>query len=227
VNGRLAKDSARDFYTFRVEEKPRKLVLEVFSRRVGTPMDPEILLYDAKTGNLIQADDDARGRDCRIERDLGPGEYVVAVRDIDDRGGPEFAYRLSIGPPQPRFRLVPPRMRPRSRAAKPSTLTVKVEREDGFDGEVTIGVENLPAGVTLSGAAARDCQRQERRATDADGNGRGSTWPARIAVVGTGKTSGEPQRALRALARTQETYNIQGTAFQRDLLGPVLFVAEK
>jgi hypothetical protein len=49
--------------------------------------------------------------------------------------------------------------------------------------------------------------------------------PARIEVTGTG-TLGETT-VKAAAARTTETYNIQGTAFQRDLLGPILFVAEK
>lgn len=220
VNGRLAKDGARDFYKFTVA-KPQKLVLEVFSRRVGTPMDPEILLYDAK-GNLLQADDDARGRDCRIERDFAPGDYTLAVRDVDNRGGDAFSYRLSVAPPAPRFRLIALPDAPKLARGQNVPLTVKIEREDGFDSEVAVSVEGLPTGVS-AGALTIAKDKSEGQLT-LSASADAATGVVRLSVAGTGKTG---ERALKAVARTQETYNIQGTAFQRDLLGPLLLVTEK
>ncbi len=220
VNGRLAKQGTRDFYKFTVE-KPQKLILEVFSRRVGTPMDPEILLYDAKN-NLIQADDDARGRDCRIERDMVPGEYTLALRDVDDRGGDAFSYRLVLAPPAPRFRLIALPDAPKLARGQNLPLTVKIEREDGFDSEVAVTVEGLPAGVSASALTiAKDKSEGQITFTATNDAALGI---ARLSVVGAGKTG---EKSLRAVARTQETYNIQGTAFQRDLIGPLLLITEK
>jgi len=222
VSGRIAKDGQRDFYRFRVD-KAQKLFLDVFSRRVGTPMDPELVLYDAKGGFMEVNDDAPQGRDSRIQRDFAPGEYTVAIRDIDDRGGPAFSYRLSIGPPQPRFRLIATPDAPVLARGKTAPLTVKIEREDGFDGEVTIGVEGLPPGVTVSAPITVPKDKNEGQLT-LTASGEAAVGPVRLAVVGSGKAG---ERALKAVARTQETYNIQGTAFQRDLLGPILLVTEK
>ena len=45
-----------------------------------------------------------------------------------------------------------------------------------------------------------------------------------VHVIGTGKAG---PRALKVVARTEETYNIQGTAYQRELIGPILLITEK
>jgi hypothetical protein len=225
VNGRIrgaGVAAARDFYRFRLD-KNQKVVLEVFSRRVGTPMDPEIALYDDK-GNLLQVDDDARGRDCRIERDLPAGEFTVQVRDIDDRGGPEYPYCLLLTTLTPRFRLVATPDAPKLARGGTVTLTVKLEKEDGFDADVAVSVGGLPAGVSAAAPLVIPKGKTEGTLTLA-ASPDAPLGRARIEVTGTG-TLGETT-VKAAAARTTETYNIQGTAFQRDLLGPILFVAEK
>lgn len=220
VNGRLEKEAVRNYYKFTLD-KAQKVVLEVYSRRIGTPMDAEIALYDAK-GGLMQVDDDARGRDCRIERDLGPGEYAVAVRDVDDRGGPAFAYRLSLTPLRPNFRLIATPDAPKIERGGTVSLTVRVERVEGFAEEVVVTITGLPPGVTAAPLTIpKDKPDGPLTLTAA---AEAPLGPVRIEVIGSGKAG---ETTLKNAARTTETYNIQGTAFQRDLLGPILFVAEK
>ncbi|MDB5387645.1 MAG: peptidase domain protein [Planctomycetaceae bacterium] len=93
------------------------------------------------------------------------GKYRVLVRDLartaQDR--PQAVYRLSIRPPQPDFRLVavprPPTNAPLEgsqrtvwspllRRGGAELIEVYAYRRDGFDGEIQVTVENLPAGVT-------------------------------------------------------------------------------
>lgn len=220
VDGRIERENERHFYKFTLD-KPQRLNVEVFSRRVGTPMDADLTLYDAK-GTLLQIADDERDRDPHIERDFAAGEYVVAVRDVDDRGGPAFSYRLLIAPPKPHFRLIALPDAPVLKRGGTVNLAVKLERRDGFDGEVAVTVNGLPAGVTAAPLTlAKDKAEGQLTLTAAADAAPG---PARLEVVGTGKAG---EREIRDVARTQETYNIQGTAFQRDLLGPVLLVTEK
>ncbi|HLJ56728.1 MAG TPA: DVUA0089 family protein [Chthonomonadaceae bacterium] len=220
VNGRIERDGLRDYYKFTLDKRQR-VAIEVWSRRLGTPMDPDVTLYDA-AGNAIGDDDDSRGRDSRIERDIAPGTYTVRVRDIDDRGGIAYPYRLFIAPPEPRFSLVCTPDAPALTAGGTVTLAVKVERTDGFDGPVEISVPGLPAGVTAAPLIIAKGQQEGKLTVTAAATA--ALGPIRLHVRGTGKAG---DRELLAEARTSETYNIQGTAYQRDLIGPIVLVSEK
>lgn len=220
VSGRLAVDGSRDYYRFRLE-KPQKVVLEVFSRRVGTPMDAEIILFD-RNGKLLQVNDDARGRDCRIEHDLPAGDYVIRVRDIDDRGGPAFPYRLVLSPPQPAFDLLATPDAPKLARGANVSLTVKVERRDGFDGDVTVIVSGLPPGVTAAPLTIAKDKKEGALTLTATADA--APGPLRLSIRGAGTANGQK---ISVTARAIETYNIQGTAFQRGLIGPILLITEK
>ncbi len=95
------------------------------------------------------------------------GTYRILVRDQAGSGrkNPAFAYRLVIKPEEPDFRLVAkataamnqqdqalPLQSVAVRKGGSALIPVAVERRDGFDGEVQIAVEGLPAGVTCTGA---------------------------------------------------------------------------
>jgi len=55
-------------------------------------------------GKVVQQNDDAVGADARIEQTFGEaGEYFIRIRDLLERGGEDFGYRLSIRPPKPDF----------------------------------------------------------------------------------------------------------------------------
>ena len=96
------------------------------------------------------------------------GTYRVQIRDLysSSRADPRYVYRLSIRPPQPDFRLVVvPRIPPNNadpnqmqpgiwnpllRKGGSEMIEVLAFRRDGFDGEITVTAENLPAGVTAT-----------------------------------------------------------------------------
>ena len=98
------------------------------------------------------------------------GVYRVLVRDQfgTARNDPSIVYRLSITPEQHDFRLLastdPPKAGPpnnqQQTALAPllvkkggtALIPVKIERRHGFDGEITITAEGLPAGVTAAPA---------------------------------------------------------------------------
>jgi hypothetical protein len=220
VNGRLEKDGARDYYRFHIDKK-RPVALDLWSRRVGTPLDSELVLYNAK-GDVIRTDDDARGRDSRIETELDQGDYVIRVRDVDDRGGLAFPYRLVLAETQPRLRV---RALPDAPALKPGgslKLDIHIDREDGFNGEVAITAEQLPPGVTATTVTIPKDKQDGQITLTASATVQ--TGPVRLQISGTGKSGAH---TLKAVARTEETYNIQGTAFQRELIGPILLITAK
>jgi hypothetical protein len=188
---------------------------------VGTPLDSELVLYNAN-GDVINTDDDSRGHDSRIEAELGPGDYTLRVRDVDDRGGPAFPYRLILAETQPRLRVRALPDTPRLARGGTIKLDIHIDREDGFDGEVTVTAEQLPPGITATTVTlAKDKQDGQITLT---ASATAPLGPARLTLIGSGKSG---QKMLRVVARTEETYNIQGTAFQRELLGPILFLTEK
>lgn len=92
------------------------------------------------------------------------GKYRILVRDLysSARGDPRFVYRLAIRPEQPDFRLVALPAFPGALPQQPQSfvwspnlrkggsdqIQVVAFRRDGFDGEIVVTVEGLPAGVT-------------------------------------------------------------------------------
>lgn len=87
-------------------------------------------------------------RDSRLFFDPpADGVYHVVVRDIRNLGGPDFAYRLTIRPPEPRFTVsfAPTQLKiPRGGAV---SLNLNVERLDGYQGPIDLRFENVPAGL--------------------------------------------------------------------------------
>jgi len=80
----------------------QRLTFEILGRRLGSALDPILMLHDAKTGREIPGlySDDAAGlqSDARLTYTFpAAGEYVIEVRDTTHKGGADFYYRLRIG----------------------------------------------------------------------------------------------------------------------------------
>jgi len=90
-----------DFYKVKITPG-QTLTFEVIARRIGSPLDPIIVLHDAKTKReLVELyADDTPGlqSDCRLTHTFKDGgEFLVEVRDTTYRGGADYNYRLRIG----------------------------------------------------------------------------------------------------------------------------------
>ncbi len=163
-----------DWYSFKAKAN-EVWVFEVISQRMGFPTDPFLLLRRASDGAEIinNGDDDAANpiglrfttnNDDPIAQSpaLAEGEYQLSIRDLygDGRGDARYVYRLRVRPQQPDFRLVAMHQIPAiPQAAQPPDSTVVRQggnqhidvyaiRRDGFNGEITITADGLPAGVT-------------------------------------------------------------------------------
>jgi len=100
VTGRTDTE-ASDYYKFKVNAG-QTVTFEVLARRIGSPLDPIIVLHDAKTNRELVAlyADDTPGlqSDCRLTHTFKEsGEFLVEVRDTTYRGGNDYHYRLRIG----------------------------------------------------------------------------------------------------------------------------------
>ena len=78
----------------------QRVSFDLLSRRLGSPMDPQISLYNAKTKREIAHDNDSPGSqtDPRLTHVFKEaGDYIIEVKDVLNRGGADFGYRLRVG----------------------------------------------------------------------------------------------------------------------------------
>ena len=102
INGRIGSEKDTDEFKFKVG-KDQTFVFEVEASRFGSPLDAVLYLTDSK-GTVIQQNDDTVGADARFERKFSEaGEYFLRIRDLLQRGGDDFGYRLSVRSPRPDF----------------------------------------------------------------------------------------------------------------------------
>ena len=100
VVGQTASES-NDYYKVAVAAGQR-LSFEVLGRRLGSPIDPQLTLFDARTGRELRGghSNDAPGlqTDPRLTYTFKEsGDYLVEVRDVSYKGGEDYFYRLRIG----------------------------------------------------------------------------------------------------------------------------------
>ena len=95
-----AANEAADFYKFPVKAG-ESVTVEAVGRRIGSLIDPVIILYDASGRELpgLYADDTpGLQTDARVTHTFATaGEVIVEVRDTTYRGGADYGYRLRIG----------------------------------------------------------------------------------------------------------------------------------
>jgi hypothetical protein len=91
------------------------------------------------------------GKDSRL-RFTAPadGEYIVRLRDVRGLHGEDYAYRLTVRPPAPDFRLSVDPRNPNVPVGGRIPVTVTALRLDDFDGPIEVAIEDLPAGLSAS-----------------------------------------------------------------------------
>ncbi|MBX9583692.1 MAG: hypothetical protein K2X87_25600 [Gemmataceae bacterium] len=100
VGGRTDPE-ASDYFRVKVPAG-RRLTFEVVARRAGSPLDPIVVLHDAKSKreliDLYADDTPGLQGDCRLVHTFkDDADIIVEVRDTTYRGGPDFFYRLRVG----------------------------------------------------------------------------------------------------------------------------------
>jgi len=195
-----------------------------YAWRLGVPTDLELKVYDG-AGNLVQEADDGRGsnggqaggRDPFIAREFTPGKWFVRIREVDDRGGKVHPFRVLIGPGHATLRgTFVPDTAGIAVTGGEITTTIKCERVDLAGGEIRVELIDSPAGVSLSNATIAI----------------GKTETIVTVKVAAGALPIGIHR-LRIRARCDnasailvgnETYNNQGTAYQRETDGLIIVV---
>ena len=143
VTGAVVAETG-DYYKFAVKAGQR-LSFDCLARRIGSAIDAYMYIYDAKSMRELAYDNDSPGcqTDPRISYTFKEaGEYLLEVKDVLNRGGPEFFYRVRVGD-------FPMATTPIPMAAKRGT-----KAKIGFAGPAVEGVAqvdvDVPSDPTLS-----------------------------------------------------------------------------
>lgn len=175
LNGKIDKSGDVDWFSFEIE-KPQLLVFEVEALKLSSKLDALLTLYgpgkpmgtsvdmawsDDKEQVLMVNDDATTGADARIDWNFEkPGEYSVAIRDLNNQGGGTYPYRLNIRPLEPDCELkvivldnrnIPsPMDNPRVNRGSSVTMQVDVVRLDQFKGPIRLLCPDLPKTYDVS-----------------------------------------------------------------------------
>jgi len=158
-NGIFADASDIDFFRFR-GKKGQALDVNVYARRVRSPLDPVLNILDG-AGKSIANNDDSGGPDSYL-RFVPPndGEFVLRVRDHLRGGGPTYVYRIEVTPVRPALTVAipaPSQLQNNSQERQ----TVAVPRGNRYatliratranlGGELVLESKDLPPGMKMT-----------------------------------------------------------------------------
>ena len=165
LNGIIEKDGDVDFFKFKAA-KGQALDIGVYARRVRSPLDPVLVLYNAK-GGQVAANDDSGGPDAYLRFGVPEdGEYVLSVRDHLKGGGPDYVYRVEITKPAPALALSIPNTGPTPTQERQTIVVPKGNRfgtliraaRTDVGGAVQLEAQGLPEGVKMHAEPVPDGQ---------------------------------------------------------------------
>jgi hypothetical protein len=198
LTGRI--DPPGDLDVFRLSlHKGDNRVIRVESRALGRPLDPALRVLDSRGQVLAESDDTGRN-DRDLERSFtapADGEYRLVVRDLNGRGGPRFAYLLSVLEPRPDFALSLTSDRFDLTPGKPTRITVAIQRKDSLAEPIEIVAADLPPGITAKPVTSKPGDASARSAVlELSADAHAGSGPFRI----IGRTAREPRTSHTATA---------------------------
>ena len=157
-NGIVAREKEVDWFCFR-GKKGEPLEINVFARRLRSPLDSVIEIRDAK-GKTLAQNDDASGPDSALK--FSPpedGDYFLTISDQLSQGAPHYVYRVEVTLPKPSLAFsIPQVARNDSQTRQAITVprgnrfaTLIAAKRGSFSGPLQIDVPDLPAGVFMAG----------------------------------------------------------------------------
>ena len=215
LNGRIDKPGDIDAWVFEAK-KDETHVLDLRAARLNTLLDGVITVSDTAGKQLARAEDAKGTSDPTLTFKVpADGRYVVAVSEqLAGRGGPRFAYRLSITPPdkkpEPGFGLTLTGNSLTLARGAEVKYKVNAQRRGGFNDAIALTVENLPAGVTVEASTIPAKKNVVELKFKAAADARVAT--ARLKIVGKAKV-GDAEQAATAVIPPGTIHD-----FERDTL---------
>lgn len=162
ICGRIDAPGDIDCFTFDAK-KGERYTFEVIARRAQSELDSNLRILNDKGAVQVEGDDSRVNRvavsDSWIEFWAPPadGKYTIEIRDLHLRGGAQYTYAIQVTHSKPEFLLETDTDKTLLSPGTNAPLYVKIERKNGFTGEVQLAVEGMPPGVTaLAGKILAD-----------------------------------------------------------------------
>ncbi len=156
LNGVISSDGDQDWFLFSAK-KDEVYEIECYARRVRSPLDPVINLFDGQ-GKSLQGNDDARGPDSYFRFKIpADGKYALRVRDHLGRGGPTHVYRVEFQKVSPALSVTIPEFarysQERNAVVVPQgnryATMMSISARD-YRGDLKLIAEKLPEGVEMT-----------------------------------------------------------------------------
>ncbi len=194
INGRILTPGVPDLYSFEAAEG-ETFSLDAAARRLGSPMDTYLEVLNAAGEKLAFNDDDATYKwlgtithhsDSFISfKAPKSGTYFAGIRDIQGKGGENYAYRLRISSPMPDFEvfalpagvLVP--------KGGSGWITLRAVRKEGFKGDIRVFPSSESQDIRLSAAVIPDGKNEIKTSFSCAGGAEGSTRPLELMAGST------------------------------------------
>jgi hypothetical protein len=150
ATGLLGKAGVADVIPF-AGVKGRGLAIRVESPSLDLALTPVVRVLDKDGKQLARAEPATLNAD--VETVFTPpadASYKLEVHDLHHNGGPRHAYRLRVVPVTPDFELTVATDRFTASPDKPLDIPVTINRKNGFNGEIELTIDGLPADVTAT-----------------------------------------------------------------------------
>jgi hypothetical protein len=156
LNGIISRKGESDWFKFNAK-KNQPLDIAVYARRLRSPIDSVIEVFDAK-GKSLASNDDASGADSYLKfSPPADDDYFLKVRDQLGQGGPDYVYRVEVGPVSPALTLSIPQVARNDSQTRQYIVvpkgnrfgTVIAAKRKDFSGDMQLSMDGLPAGVTM------------------------------------------------------------------------------
>ncbi|MBS0210674.1 MAG: PPC domain-containing protein [Planctomycetes bacterium] len=151
LNGILQAEGDIDRFKF-TAKKGESYDVRLFGRSLRSPIDSVLTIERAAGGAVASNDDVGNDPDSALKFNVpADGEYVVVVKDMLNRGGPRFVYRVEITQAQPALSLSLPELRRYEDIVLPvpqgnrMALMMSAQRRD-CSGDVAVTLKDLPPG---------------------------------------------------------------------------------
>lgn len=157
INGRFTKPGQLHFYKFKAQ-KNQKLSVDVFAKRIGSPMDPIVNVFDEKYKAIISSDDaKVRPDSYLVFNPPADGTYFIRIHEYFQRSAVDMVYRVEVEPVKPMLTLNIKRngrfSQTRMAMAIPQGgrfAAIVSARKEHFSTDVELQFDGLPEGVTVT-----------------------------------------------------------------------------
>jgi len=153
----------------------------VIARSIDSPLQPRLRVLDSEMNVLAEAP--PAGDAELIWVSPGAGNYIVAVSDMEENGGPLYSFQLEVASPEPFFRAT---VESHSYTLKPGGSTpvvVNLKRPAGSTSILQVSALSLPDGISCVPQTAEPAADKVTLQLKADSTAPPANRPFVVSVV--------------------------------------------